>query len=127
MYYLVDSKKSFAQASADIESALKRFGYRSLHIYDVGRSLRNKGLPFSEQSLIFEICNPGRVAETLSNEMCQQMGGPCRITVFTENGQTKIVLNRQTPVFSLQIEDVILAKVALAIENKAIQIIDESK
>jgi uncharacterized protein (DUF302 family) len=125
MFYLVDTDKTFMQASADLKSALNRYGFNSPKIYDLGASLRNKGISFREQSLIFDVCSPGLAAGTLPDEMYQQMAGPCRITVFTENGQTKIVVNKQAQVLPLLSGDLSMAKLAMSIVDKAIQIIDE--
>ena len=46
MYYIIETSKSFAQASADLESAVKRHGFGVLHVHDLGTALRNKGLAF---------------------------------------------------------------------------------
>jgi uncharacterized protein (DUF302 family) len=49
MYYIIEPDKSFEQASADLESAVKRHGFEVLHIHDPGTTLRNKGISFDEQ------------------------------------------------------------------------------
>lgn len=44
MYYLVETNKSFVQASADLESAVQRHGFGVLHVHDLGTALRGKGV-----------------------------------------------------------------------------------
>ena len=36
MYYIVESQKSFEQAAADLEVAVKNNGFGVLHVHDLG-------------------------------------------------------------------------------------------
>ena len=92
MYYIVDTEKSFDQASADLDSAVGRNGFGVLHVHDLGATLRSKGIDFEEQCKVFEVCNPVQAAKVLSTDMRLNMALPCRISVFTDNGKTKIGL-----------------------------------
>jgi len=47
-YYIIESKKSFKQASDDLDAAVKRNGFGVLHIHDLGETLRGKGVEFAE-------------------------------------------------------------------------------
>ena len=62
MYYIIESDKSFDQASLDLESAVKRHGFGVLQVHDLGTTLRSKGIVFDEGCKIFEVCNPGQAA-----------------------------------------------------------------
>jgi len=92
MYYIVESAKSIDQASTDLEAAVKRHGFGVLHVHDLGTTLRSKGIAFDEQCKVFEVCNPAQAAKVLSADMRLNMALPCRISVFTEKGRTKIGL-----------------------------------
>ena len=46
MYYIVETNKSFNQASTDLESAVMRHGFGVLHVHDLGTTLRSKGIAF---------------------------------------------------------------------------------
>ncbi|HEY7841349.1 MAG TPA: DUF302 domain-containing protein, partial [Gammaproteobacteria bacterium] len=92
MYYIVDSSKTFEQASADLDAAVKRHGFGVLHVHDLGGTLRAKGFDFPEQCRVFEVCNPGQAAKVLATDMRLNMALPCRISVYTERGGTKIGL-----------------------------------
>ncbi len=83
MYYVVETEKSFDQASADLEAAVQRHGFGVLHIHDLGSTLRSKGVAFNEQCKVFEVCNPMQAAKVLSTDMRLNMALPCRISVFT--------------------------------------------
>jgi uncharacterized protein (DUF302 family) len=127
MYYIVESKKSFDQASADLDSAVKRHGFGVLHVHDLGTTLRSKGIAFAEQCKVFEVCNPGQAAKVLSTDMRLNMALPCRISVFTEKGRTKIGLIKPVQMLSSLSKDAALLEVAKQVEDKTIQMVDDAK
>ena len=127
MYYIVETGKSFDQASADLESAVKKHGVGVLHVHDLGSTLRSKGIAFDEQCKVFEVCNPGQAAKVLSIDMRLNMALPCRISVFTEKGKTKIGLIKPVQILSSLSQDAALVQVAKEVEEKTIQMVDEAK
>ena len=126
MYYIVKTDKSFDQASADLESAVKRHGFGVLHVHDLGTTLRSKGIAFDEECKVFEVCNPGQAAKVLSVDMRLNMALPCRISVFTEKGKTKIGLIRPVQMLSALSQDAALVQAAKEVEEKTIQMIDDA-
>lgn len=127
MFYIVDTNKSFNQASADLESAVIRNGFGVLHIHDLGNTLRTKGIAFDEECKVFEVCNPVQAAKVLSTDMRLNMALPCRISVYTEKGKTKIGLIKPVQMLSALSKDEALAVVAKEVEDKTIQMVDEAK
>jgi len=127
MYCIVETPKSFDQASTDLEAAVVRHGFGVLHIHDLGTTLRSKGIAFDESCKIFEVCNPGQAAKVLSADMRLNMALPCRISVFTEKGVTKIGLIKPGQMLADLSEDVALAEVAREVEEASIQMVDEAK
>ena len=49
MYYIVETEKSFEQASTDLDQSVKNNGFGVLHIHNLGDTLRSKGIDFEEQ------------------------------------------------------------------------------
>jgi uncharacterized protein (DUF302 family) len=127
MYYIVETKKSFNQASTDLESAVMRHGFGVLHVHDLGTTLRSKGIVFDEECKVFEVCNPVQAAKVLATDMRLNMALPCRISVFTEKGETKIGLIKPVQMLSALSQDLALAQVAKEVEEKTIQMVDEAK
>ena len=127
MYYIVETDKSFDQASADLESAVKRHGFGVLHVHDLGTTLRGKDIAFDEECKVFEVCNPGQAAKVLSTDMRLNMALPCRISVFTDKGKTRIGLIRPVQMLSALSQEASLVQVAKEVEEKTIRIVDESK
>lgn len=127
MYYIVDTEKSFDQASADLDSAVKRHGFGVLHVHDLGSTLRSKGIQFDEQCKVFEVCNPAQAAKVLSTDMRLNMALPCRISVFTDGSQTKIGLIKPVQMLSTLSQEAALLEMAEEVEAKTIRMIDEAK
>jgi uncharacterized protein (DUF302 family) len=127
MYYIVESSKSFSQASTDLEAAVLRHGYGVLHVHDLGATLRSKGIAFAEECKVFEVCNPGQAAKVLSTDMRLNMALPCRISVFTEHGKTKLGMITPVKMLSTLSQDASIAKIAQEVEEKTVLMVDEAK
>ncbi len=127
MYYIVESGKSFEQASSDLDAAVKRNGFGVLHVHDLGATLRSKGIDFAEQCRVFEVCNPAQAAKVLASDMRLNMALPCRISVYTEKGATRLGLITPVKMLSSLSQDPALAVVAREVEDKTILMIDEAK
>ena len=124
MYYIVDSPKTFEQAAADLDVAVKANGFGVLHIHDLGNTLRSKGQAFTEQCRVFEVCNPAQASKVLATDMRLNMALPCRISVFTDNGRTRIGMIRPAQMLAPLSHDPALAKVAAEVEQATIRMID---
>ncbi len=127
MYYIVETDKSFDQASTDLASAVVRHGFGVLHIHDLGGTLRGKGIAFEEECKVFEVCNPVQAAKVLANDMRLNMALPCRISVFTEQGKTRIGLIKPVHMLATLSQEAELVRVAREVEEKTIQMVDEAK
>lgn len=127
MYYITETNKSFNQAAADLESAVKHHGFGVLHIHDLGTTLRSKGIAFDEECKVFEVCNPAQAAKVLAADMRLNMALPCRISVFTESGKTKIGLIRPVQMLAALSQDPAMLEVAKEVEEKTILMVDEAK
>jgi uncharacterized protein (DUF302 family) len=127
MYYIVDSNKSFDQASVDLEAAVKRHSFGVLHVHDIGATLRSKGINFTEQCKVFEVCNPGQAAKVLATDMRLNMALPCRISVYTEQNKTRIGMIKPVQILALLSQDAALGKIAHEVEDATMKMIDEAK
>lgn len=127
MYYIVESGKTFEQAATDLEAAVKRNEFGVLHIHDLGNTLRSKGIDFAGQCKVFEICNPAQASKVLSTDIRINMALPCRISVYTEQGETRIGMVRPIPMLAALSQDATLKEVAQQVEARTRQMIDEAR
>lgn len=127
VYYIVETSKTFEQASTDLEAAVKRNAFGVLHIHDLGNTLRSKGVDFAEQCKVFEICNPAQASKVLATDIRINMALPCRISVYTEQGKTSIGMIRPMPMLTALSQDATLVEIARQVETQTTQIIDEAR
>ncbi|MDP2761817.1 MAG: DUF302 domain-containing protein [Sideroxyarcus sp.] len=127
MFYIVESNKSFEQAATDLDAAVKRNGFGVLHVHDIGNTLRGKGVEFENQCRVFEVCNPLQASKVMAEDMRLNMALPCRISVYTEGGKTRIGMIKPAAVLASLSQSPALAKIALEVEQKTMQMMDEAK
>lgn len=127
MYYVVDSTKSFDAAAKDLEAAVERHGFGVLHVHDMGAILRSKGIKFTNECKVFEICNPKQAEKVLATDLRLNMALPCRISVYTERGHTRIGLVRPSDILSSLSDDRKLRDVAEEVEEATIAMVEEAK
>lgn len=124
MYYIVNTHKSFDHATSDLEAAVQAHGFGVLHVHDLGATLRGKGVDFAEACRVLEVCNPRQAARVLATDMRLNMALPCRISVYTEQGQTRIGLIKPAGMLASLSDDPELARIAEEVEQKTIGIVD---
>lgn len=126
MYYIIETSKSFEKAVEDLDAAVKAHQFGVLHVHDLGNTLRSKGVDFSEQCKVFEVCNPVQAGKVLAADMSMNMALPCRISVYTEKGKTLIGMIRPEPMLGMLSKDPALNAVATEVEAETRLMIDEA-
>ena len=127
MYYIADSDKTFEQASMDLEAAVVSNGFGVLHVHDLGATLRRKGVDFEEECRVFACCNPGHAGKVLASDMRLNMALPCRISVYTEKGQSRIGMIKPGSILAGLSSSPDIEATATEVESKTIAMIDEAK
>ena len=127
MYYIVETRKTFDQATTDLDAAVKRHEFGVLHVHDLGATLRSKGIAFAEQCKVFEVCSPRQAASVLATDMRLNMALPCRISVYTEQGKTRIGLIKPVQMLGMLSQDPALTKIAHEVEDATMRMVDEAK
>jgi uncharacterized protein (DUF302 family) len=127
MKYIVETPKSVEQAVADLQAAVQRHKFGVLHIHNLQETLKKKGVDFPNACQILEICNPQKANEVLSEDMDLNMGLPCRVSVYSEGGKTKIGMMRPSAMLKALSDSPALASVAQDVEKTIIEMISEAK
>lgn len=127
MMYVVETKKPFDVAVKDLEEAVKRNRFGVLHVHDLKKTLKEKGIDFPNACKILEVCNPQRATEVLRHDMTMNLALPCRMSVYQEGGKVKIGMIRPTALLSLFPSADALRSVAEEVERETIKMIDEAK
>ena len=127
MYYIVETKKPFELASQDLDLAVENHQFGVLHIHDLGKTLRSKGIDFKEECRVFEVCNPKQAARVLAEDMRLNMALPCRISVYTEQGKTFIGMIKPVAMLGALTHSAALIAVANEVEATTTQIVNAAR
>jgi len=127
MLYVTESHKDVETAARDLEEAVKRNKFGVLHVHDLQKTLKEKGVDFPNACRILEVCNPQRAAQVLTGNMGMNMALPCRISVYQEEGKTKIGMIRPTALLALFPGAADLKTVAEEVERETMRMIDEAR
>lgn len=118
MRYVVESGKPAAVAVEDLRAAVAKHGFGVLHAYDLKETLTSKGYPLDKACHILEVCNPQQASKVLAEDMGMNIALPCRISVYEEDGKTKIATALPTKLLAALSESAALATVAEDVEAK---------
>ena len=127
MKFIVETQKSVEQAETDLLAAVKRHHFGVLYVHNLRETLKGKGVDFGEECRIFEICNPQKAAEVMAGDMSLNMALPCRISVYTERGATKIGMLRPTALLAAFSDSESLKQIAREVETITVRMIEEAK
>jgi len=127
MKYFVETDKSVSQAVSDLQEAAGRHKFGVLHIHNLKETMNKKGVEFENECQILEICNPHKAKEVLTEDMDLNMALPCRVSVYSNKGATKIGMIKPAALLKFLSDAPALAAVAEEVENTIIQIINEAK
>mgnify|MGYP006279827449 FL=1 len=116
-FVITTTAQPFEQTCLALEAAIPAQGFGLLGSHDLGGTLRGKGLAMAEQCRIFEVCQPQQAARVLERDMRLNMALPCRISVYTEDGRTRIGMLSPAALLSGLSNDPILAAVAAEVEQ----------
>jgi len=125
--YVVTTKKSVEQAVSDLKEAVTKNKFGVLHVHNLKETLNNKGVPFTHECQVLEVCNPQQAKKVLDNDMSMNMALPCRISVYEEGGETKIGMIKPKAMLEFLSSSPELMKVAEEVDKITTDIINEAR
>ncbi|HET7213889.1 MAG TPA: DUF302 domain-containing protein [Terriglobia bacterium] len=100
-----------------------KFGIMSTH--DLKSKMKEKGIEFDRDCLIFEVCNPLQAKKVLEKNAEISTALPCRISVYREGDETVLATLRPTVMLAL-FETAGLEPVAQEVEKTIMAIMQEA-
>jgi uncharacterized protein (DUF302 family) len=125
MIFQVKSKKSIAEVTRDLEAATQRHKFGIMCMHDLKSKMKEKGVEFDRDCLIFEVCNPHQAKKVLEKNAEISTALPCRISVYREGDKTVLATLRPTVMMAL-FETVGLEPVAQKVEETIVAIMHEA-
>lgn len=125
MQYIEISNKSVQEVVDNLKGVASKYKYGIQHIHDVKENLKAKGIDFKNECQIVDICNPIVAEQFLSEDMSLSIIMPCKISVYTQDGDTMIAMNSLVQL----VDDINPDLIDLAQETQEVllEIIDEIK
>lgn len=127
MKYIVETSKSVEKAVTDLQESVLKHNFGVLHIHNLQETLKKKGVDFPNPCQILEICNPQNAKDVLVEDMDLNMALPCRVSVYSDKGKTKIGMIRPTAMLKLLANSPKLEKTAEEVEAAIIAMIQDAK
>ncbi|MCR4295161.1 MAG: DUF302 domain-containing protein, partial [Elusimicrobia bacterium] len=87
---MIESLKTAREAERAFSAAAQRRKFGVLGTHDLRRKMNEKGAAFERDCLVVEVCNPGQARQVLNGAMAISTALPCRVSIYTENGKTKL-------------------------------------
>lgn len=87
--YTLTTAKTFDEAVESVQDEVAKAGLRVLYVHDVQKTLDEKGFP-REPFKIIEFCNAKFADEFLKIDIKIGLCLPCKINVYSQDGQTFI-------------------------------------
>ncbi|WP_061810147.1 DUF302 domain-containing protein [Rossellomorea vietnamensis] len=116
-HYTKEVSMNVKDAVSAVEAALKEESFGVLWNLDLAAKLQDKGLDFNEEVIVLEVCNPHEAKKVLEESMLVSYFLPCKVTVYTEKGTTKIGMAKPSKLIEMVDNDE-LKRLALDIENR---------
>jgi len=101
MLHIVESKKPLDRVAKDLEEAVTRHKFGVLGVHDLRATMAKKGVAFARECRIFEVCNPQQAKKVLEANLEISTALPCRISVYEEDGTTKLATIKPTAMLAL--------------------------
>ena len=127
MKYIVETQKPVARAAADLQAAVQNHKFGVLHVHDLQETMKKKGIDFPNACQVLEICNPQSARDVLTEDMDMNMALPCRVSVYSEHGKTKIGMIKPTALLKMLSDSPAMAKIAQDVEQAIVKMIDEAR
>ena len=96
MLYKVESAGALEAVARSLEAASQRHRFGVLGVHDLKAKLREKGVEFSGDCLIYEVCNPQQAKKVLEANPEISSALPCRISVYRSGGKVTLATIRPT-------------------------------
>jgi uncharacterized protein (DUF302 family) len=102
MLYSVETEKPLARLREDLPKACAARKFGVMSVIDLKEKMREKGVEYVGECLIFEVCNPQKAKQTLEANPEISTALPCRISAFkTKEGKTRLSTIRPSKLIDL--------------------------
>ena len=125
MLITVPTGKTVNDAAAALQVAVEANHFGVMQVHNLKETMAKKGVEFTRECLIFEVCQPQQAKKVLDENMSISTALPCRISIYEEGGHTVLATLKPTTLLAL-FNTPQLAGVAQEVEDTIVKIMTEA-
>ena len=125
MLFIRESDASIDDVCRKIQDAAAQNKFGVIAVIDLKEKMAAKGIQFTPECRIIEVCNPMQAKKVLEANMTISSALPCRISVYEQAGKVKVVTLKPTAVLGL-FGNPQLEPVAKQVEDAIVNIINSA-
>ena len=119
MLYKIRTSKNLQEVASALEIAAQKYQFGVLAVHDLKAKMKEKGVEFDRDCLVYEVCNPHQAKKVLEANPEISSALPCRISIYANDGGLALATLRPTALIGVfatpalrvvaqEVEDVIL-------------------
>ncbi|MGV8905286.1 MAG: DUF302 domain-containing protein [Acetobacterium sp.] len=124
--YKVTTSKNFKEAVSGLNESLTNHQFTILWQLNFKNKLKQKGIDFSKNLEIFEVCKPSRAKRVLEENIELGCFLPCKLLVFEDDDDVFIGMPKLTQLMGM-IENNQSQSTALEIENELKTVMNDAR
>ena len=125
MLIKLSTDKTVSEAAAALQVAVQANHFGVMQVHNLQESMEKKGVVFTHECLIFEVCQPQQAKKVLDTNMSVCTALPCRISVYEEGGKTVLATLKPTTLLAM-FNSPQLEGVAQEVEATILKIMEEA-
>lgn len=125
MLIKVPTDKTVSDAASTLQTAVEANRFGVMQVHNLKETMTKKGVEFSRECLIFEVCQPQQAKKVLDADMSVSTALPCRISVYEEDGKTILATLKPTTLLAM-FNVPQLKEVAQEVEDTIVKIMKEA-
>ncbi len=125
MLIKLSTNKTVTAAANALQKAVEANHFGVMHVHNLKETMRKKGVDFTQDCLIYEVCQPQQAKKVLDENMSVSTALPCRISIYQEIGKTVLVTLKPTVMLAM-FNTPQLEAVAQEVEDTMVKIMQEA-
>jgi uncharacterized protein (DUF302 family) len=101
MLFKLLTDKSVSEAADALHAAVQANHFGVMQVHNLKETMAKKGVEFSRECLIFEVCQPQQAKKVLDEDMSVSTALPCRISIYEEGGKTILATLKPTTLLAM--------------------------
>ncbi len=125
MLIKVSTDKTVSEVAAALQVAVPANHFGIMQVHNLQETMNRKGVEFSRECQIFEVCQPQQAKKVLEQNMSISTALPCRISLYQEEGKTVLATLKPTTLLAM-FNTPQLAGAAQEVEDTILKIMNEA-